>query len=98
MIDVCVEKKIKQACSLVCDVRYCVMQSCTCHLTIQVNRKFRAGDVEGARRASEQAQLYSQRGIGCSIILGGAVLLTFGGVLLFVFIYCVDHYRYYGFV
>ena len=66
-------------------------------LMLQVDRKFRQGDVEGAKRASELSQLHSQRAIGSAIILGGTVLLVLGSAILFAFIYCYDHYRYYGY-
>ena len=80
--------------------RLIILFKCDHHslLYIQVNRRFRQGDVEGAQSASEKAQLHSQRAIFFGIIMWGAILLFFGCGLLFVFLYCYDHYRYYGYI
>lgn len=64
--------------------------------TLQVNRRFKQGDVEGAQKASDLAQVHSHRAVILGIIVWGTVLIFMGSVALFGFLYGIGYYEYYS--
>ena len=76
--------------------KYEILQHINFVFCMQVNRRFRQGDVEGAQRASDQAQLHSHRAVVAGIIVWGTILIFLGSLVLFGFLYGIGYYEYYG--
>ena len=52
--------------------------------------------MEGARKASEQAQLHSRRAVVMGIVVWGTIVIVIGSIALFGFLYGVGYAEYYG--